>query len=367
MAPKKILFISYNAQRSGAAKLLLNLTRAIRDVSEYDMDFIFRHSGELLEDFKAVGKVTCINGTNPNIIGKVLNKLTDKTAGTIRKAVSRGYNAVVINTVLNADILPVVKSNHHEKVVSYIHELKVAIESLTNAQSLLSLLNLTDVFIVPGETVKRLFVNEYNVNERQVCLLPYYIPPQSNKVSENKLQKRFTIGGCGTIEMRKGTDLFIQLAELFKKKYPNVNVHFTWLGGKPNSLEFKLLSEDIQKFGLDNVQLMPAINDVTSFYDSLDVFVLTSREDPYPLVVLEAADAALPTICFDKAGGASEFVNGNGKTVGYLDVEQMADSIYEYYMHPDLRTADGNKAKAKLAALHQNKKEIVDQFLEIIG
>jgi glycosyltransferase involved in cell wall biosynthesis len=363
---KKILFISYNAQRSGAAMLLLNLTQAIKDVSGYEIDLLFRHGGELLDKFKAVGNVTCIHTDNPGIVDKVINKLTDKTAIAIKKILSKNYDAVIINTVLNADILPAVKSNHRKKIISYIHELKVAIESLTNAQSLSALLSLTDVFIVPSETVKKLFVNEYNIHEKKIYLLPYCAPSHSNKISKSGIHTQFTVGGCGTVEMRKGTDLFIQLAEIFSKKYPDANVQFAWLGGSPHSLEFKLLSEDIKKLDLHNVKLMPATDDVITFYYSLDVLVLTSREDPYPLVMLEAADAGVPTICFDKAGGASEFVNGNGKIVNYLDLEQMAAFIHEYYMHPALKTADGIKAKAKLAALHQHKKEIVQQFLEII-
>jgi glycosyltransferase involved in cell wall biosynthesis len=366
MPAKKILFISYNAQRSGAAILLLNLTQAIKDVSGYEIDLLFRHGGELLDDFKAVGNVTCIHTDNPGIVDKVINKLTDKTAIAIKKILSKNYDAVIINTVLNADILPAVKSNHRKKIVSYIHELKVAMESLTNAQSLASLVNLTDAFIVPSAAVRSMFVNEYNIDTTKIHVLPSYIPSTAIVINSADTPKQFMIGACGTIEMRKGADLFIQLAELFNKKYPGADVQFAWLGGNPRSLEFKLLSDDIKKLSLHNVKLMPATDDVTIFYYSLDVLVLTSREDPYPLVMLEAADAGVPTICFDKAGGASEFVNGNGKIVNYLDLEQMASAIHEYYMHPTLKISDGNKAKAKLAALHQKKKEIVQQFLKII-
>jgi glycosyltransferase involved in cell wall biosynthesis len=366
VAAKKILFISYNAERSGAAILLLNLAKAVKEVAGCDLDFLFRYGGELLEDFKAAGNVKCINASDPGIKEKILNRIVDRTEAAVKSMLSKHYDTVIVNTVLNADILPVLRYNYKGRIISYVHELRVVIEALTSEESFSSLIKLTDLFIVPAVSIKELFIDAYKVDEKKVRVLPSYIPLTINKSSIAAIHKQFTVGACGTVEMRKGTDLFVQLANIFNKKYPGIDIQFLWLGGKSHSLEFKLLSQDIQQLQLHNIKLMPADKNVDAFYDAVDVFVLTSREDPYPLVVLEAAAAAVPCICFDKAGGASEFVNGNGKIVGYLDLDQMAASIYEYYMHPELRSMDGSKAKAKLAAVHQNKKEIVQQFLAII-
>jgi glycosyltransferase involved in cell wall biosynthesis len=363
---KKILFISYNAQRSGAAILLLNLAKAVKEVAGYDLDFLFRHGGELIYDFKALGNVKCINASSPGIKEKILNRIVDRTEAAVKSMLSKHYDNIIVNTVLNADILPVISHYYKGRIISYIHELKVAIEALTSGQSLSSLIKHTNLFIVPSTSIKKLFIDTYKVDKKKVHVLPSYIPLTIDKSSTAGIHKQFTVGACGAVEMRKGTDLFVQLVNTFNKKYPGISIEFLWLGGNSHSLEFKLLSEDIQKLHLHNIKLMPAQKNVEAFYNSLDVFVLTSREDPYPLVVLEAADAAVPCICFDKAGDATEFVNGNGKVVNYLDLEEMAASIYEYYLHPGLRSTDGNQAKAKLAVLHQNKKEIVQQFLSII-
>ena len=47
-------------------------------------------------------------------------------------------------------------------------------------------------------------------------------------------------------------------------------------------------------------------------------------------MVLEAAEHALPILCFDDAGGANEFIgNDSGLTVAYLDTEAFAERILQ--------------------------------------
>ena len=62
-----------------------------------------------------------------------------------------------------------------------------------------------------------------------------------------------------------------------------------------------------------------------------DVFLLSSREDPFPLVCLEAADCGLPVLCFADAGGMPLFVQEDaGAVVPYLDVDEMANQLRSF-------------------------------------
>jgi glycosyltransferase involved in cell wall biosynthesis len=59
-----------------------------------------------------------------------------------------------------------------------------------------------------------------------------------------------------------------------------------------------------------------------------DVFLVSSREDPFPLVVLEAALSEKPILGFKNTGGADEFIDETcGSKVDYLDVAQMSSEI----------------------------------------
>jgi len=84
-----------------------------------------------------------------------------------------------------------------------------------------------------------------------------------------------------------------------------------------------------------------------------DAFCLTSREDPFPLVVLEAASLEKPVLCFAEAGGPPEFVENHcGFVLPYLDVAAMSARIVELIENPSLRDELGRRARAKVLERH---------------
>ena len=59
-----------------------------------------------------------------------------------------------------------------------------------------------------------------------------------------------------------------------------------------------------------------------------DVFLVSSREDPFPLVVLEAALCGKPILGFKNTGGVDEFIDDScGIKVDYLNVFEMSKQI----------------------------------------
>jgi glycosyltransferase involved in cell wall biosynthesis len=89
------------------------------------------------------------------------------------------------------------------------------------------------------------------------------------------------------------------------------------------------------------------------YFSLFDAFLLTSREDPFPLVCLEAAALATPIVCFEDAGGMPEFVGEDaGFVVPYLDVPRAADSILALARSEGLRRSLGACAAAKVRSRH---------------
>ena len=81
--------------------------------------------------------------------------------------------------------------------------------------------------------------------------------------------------------------------------------------------------------------------------------VLTSREDPYPVVCLEKAALEKPIVCFANAGGASAFVEeDHGFVVPYLDGPAMADRIVPLIDSADRRRTMGTAARRKATERH---------------
>jgi glycosyltransferase involved in cell wall biosynthesis len=81
----------------------------------------------------------------------------------------------------------------------------------------------------------------------------------------------------------------------------------------------------------------------------MDVLALTSREDPFPLVMLEAGSHGVPTVCFADSGGGPEFVGMDaGLSSPYLDISMFAANLMRLHHEPHLCKRLGAAASAKV-------------------
>src|SRR5690606_13273171 len=87
--------------------------------------------------------------------------------------------------------------------------------------------------------------------------------------------------------------------------------------------------------------------------------LLSSREDPYPLVVLEAALQEIPVVCFEDAGGAPELIEADaGFVVPFLDINAASDAVIQLILDPGLRQIMGGKGRRKVLERHNTDKSI---------
>lgn len=103
------------------------------------------------------------------------------------------------------------------------------------------------------------------------------------------------VAGAGVPDDRKGIDIFSYIAETVRHS-TSVNVEFRWYAATPNRRRN------------DNVPYPDAIKWMghrEDFHDALkevDIFLLTSRDDPSPLVVFEALATGIPSYAFATTG-----------------------------------------------------------------
>ena len=364
---KKILLVSHDATRTGAPILLLNLAKLLQN-NEYEVDILLKRGGVLEGAFKA-SFTECYNAST-SLVKRLLRK-AGKRFPNSRKFNLRGisfkqYDAIVSNTITNGDVLPLIREQYQGKIFSYVHELEMATSFFTNERDLNALTSITDHYLVPAEAVKKHLLNNLKVPEEKISLLHYYIPGKetTSPVQANP-EEAFIVGAVGTTDWRKSPDLFILIAQLVFKKDPSANIKFRWKGAPGKGVDILRLRYDLKHAQLEGkVEFLVSSDEVTAFYASLDLLLLTSREDPYPLVILEAADAAVPAICFKSAGGAPEFVESSsgGCAIDYLDIERAAAMILYYYKNPVEKKNAGSLAKKLLKETHQSDVYILNQF-----
>jgi glycosyltransferase involved in cell wall biosynthesis len=149
----------------------------------------------------------------------------------------------------------------------------------------------------------------------------------------------------GAFGWRKGQEFIPLIAKLVKER--GENLHFLWVGDDGTGKQSEQLLIDAERLGVaDRVHFHGPVADPRRFFLASDVFSLVSREDPYPLVMLEAASHGLPVVCFDSSGGAPEFVsNERGMLVPYLDCQQFADALVSLCRDPVRAAALGENGR----------------------
>jgi glycosyltransferase involved in cell wall biosynthesis len=157
------------------------------------------------------------------------------------------------------------------------------------------------------------------------CAIPGAIPPLDRSC------ELFLVGGSGTAHWRKGTDLFIQVAQQVAKLDTSREYQFQWVGHLPEQ-EQVIYSEDIRKAGLESMVTLSGQTDKPlEEFKRFHLFLMTSREDPFPLVSIEVGRMGIPQLCFEGATGTEEVLSqGGGQVLPYLDVVAMAEAIIAY-------------------------------------
>lgn len=393
MNSQKVLFISHDANRAGSQLLLLQLIKLLSDQG-ISSHLLLSKGGELLEEFADITSISILHPSGPaqkrTFLHKVRARLplgkfrakdsTRKNYLSVQKDLEeQNFALVFVNSVANAGMYEeFLTFLHHIPVVLFAHELKMSVDIYTKESHLKFLLNKSSHLITVSNAVSDYYLTHFNYPKSQTSTFTLInsaeILDKIKIADSNYLEENFAIpldaiviGGCGNAEWRKGNDIFNLIARQVIEQLPALPIYFVWVGAGPKQPFYEQVRFDIVQFALtDRIILIPPTPNALDIMTRFDVFLLSSREDPYPLVVLEAALLQKPIVCFEGAGGAPELVEDDaGTVVNYLDVNQASKALVELIMNPDDRKKKGLKGNQKVLERH-NTEQSIQKFLSII-
>ncbi len=232
--------------------------------------------------------------------------------------------------------------------VMLMHEFAASVYA---AQELRDAMDTVDELVFPAAIVARSAYEMHpTLQSRKVRILPQGMCalPEAKVASDEpadsvvgdlakaRLAGGFVVLGAGTVDYRKGVDLFLTAAMAVQRDAPELGVCFVWVGHGYRPAEDKgysaYLGEQIARSGLTgSVTLLDAVPDLDPIYAITDTFLLTSRLDPMPNVSIDAACRGIPIVCFRDASGTADVLLSDAETargvVDYLDAFQAAAEI----------------------------------------
>lgn len=292
---KKLLVICHEGSDSGATTSLYLSLKHFKGFRNYQFYFYFLQEGSTVTRFQEIGQV----------LGE-----KDLTLFT--------YDLILANTVSTLSVGKELKDKQiGKKIVAYVHELGVIIDQL--APNLLFQTEEIDGWVCASELVKNYLLKNFAISSPIETIYESFESPPYNTSPTNQI----IIGGSGFVHWRKGTDWFLQIASKIAKK--RTDIEFEWLGGIQKH-EIPVYEKELELLGIKKKVKFPGHKtNVGIFLSKWSLFLLTSREDPFPLAALEALSCEVPVLCWKGTSGMEEILPTDW-IIPYGDLDLMVEA-----------------------------------------
>lgn len=371
-----ILFVGHESSRSGAPFTQLHLMRWIKKNTSHKMVLVLLKGGDLVPEFEELADVYLVN--NPKFafhyrVWSKLNRMSGREHNnTINKLITYAPDVIFASSLLAINYGVKLKEIIGVKLICNIHELDSPFFHAPK-EPYADSMQKSDWLMMGSNAVKKFYLTNFPIDPDKVSVIYDFTADEKPEPSAlTDIKKMYNIpqtakivGGMGSLQWRKGPELFLYVARELLNQSPDT--YFFWVGGSKESPEYKFLARESELLGLENRVVLPGEQaDIHSYYNAFDVFLLTSREDPFPLVCLESALAETPIICFKESGGMPEFVRDDaGFVVDYLSIDQMAQKALLLLNDDALREQMGAVARDR-ALNHHTISKLGPSILKLI-
>ena len=308
------LLVSHEATLTGAPLIIKKLAEYWSKDPNTGIIFLLCRPGSIITDFQNIAPTILLLHYD-DIIERdhELNKTLEKI-----KSVSPTINKCYVNSAESRYVLPYLNKHIGCKVISLVHELGNYYP--INSWKIID--DYSDHIVFPAEFVRQKAMTNYKFTtpitiQGQGLLKPEILTAdraiyrRSIRKELNISQKSKIILGCGSTIARKGIDLFVYTAiSVLNQLLPDMSeVYFIWVGDAPYQDIQLWMDRAIEDAGYkENIRFIGQKKDTIPYFVGSDIFYITSKGDPYPCVVQEAAAAGLPVVGFEGSGGWPEYL-----------------------------------------------------------
>ena len=150
------------------------------------------------------------------------------------------------------------------------------------------------------------------------------------------------LGNAGRLVRQKAQKYLVDLAVELKKRKHNVKILIAGYGRLEAQLREYARSSGVE----DRIVFMGFVDDMKSFLDSIDIFVLTSLWEGFGYVIVEAMANRRPVVAFNVSSNPEIIEDGkNGYLIPPYDIGLLSDRVVQLIENKRLRKQLGDYAK----------------------
>ena len=353
-ACKTILFVGHDGIHSGAQVVLLEIVRWFANHTRYPLKVLLLGLGSLTRDYAQLAPTFVMHRDYADFRYKdeLVEFLTGEYLVCYVNTVASGRFAHLYDQFPNISTVP---------IILHVHEMEGVIRE--HSHSFDCLRPRVTSYIAVSEAIKSTLTRSFAISSNRIFVSNAFIKPtveslhdiislrQTTREGLGVSTSSFVVMGAGTVYPRKGPDLFLAVADQVLQRRDGADILFIWIGSGADLS--KMMSESSHPRFEGRLRFLGFREDASRLLAAADVFCLTSREDPFPLVSLEAAQYGVPTLFFKDASGISDFIRDDaGVAIPSFDTALMANAIRSYARSIRLRESHGSTARSRFIEFH---------------
>lgn len=221
---------------------------------------------------------------------------------------------------------------------------------------------LADKIITLTQEDRKNYIRKYGISENRIA---YIYNWKENRLSNIPYNDESTkIVTVGRFDYQKGYEYLIQVAKKVLAKMPD----WTWeIYGSGKQDEVERIRDLITENDLQDKLVIKGLEkNQDLIYGDKGIYVMTSRYEGLPLVLLEAQQYNLPIVSFRCPTGPGEIVEDgvNGYLVECYDTDKLSEKLLELMEDEVLRQSFSEHAKDNMDKFDKDK--IIQQWIDLI-
>ncbi len=330
---------------AGAEVMVFHLLRALSNMDTISVSAIVFNNGRLASELKNSGiEITVINESKypfPVLVYKSYRVLRTKKVSILHSHRRKeNFLALILSIFLGG--VRLIHTQHGMPESSPVNKLNLS--SIITGINFKLLACFFHRNVVVSNEIRKSLIFHRGFSEQKTVAIHNGIPgPADSYTNSNVATQQFTIGAAGRLVPVKDFGLFIMIAGLLGDYN---HVKFLLAGDGPLYSE---LNRKVVETGLNNFTFSGNIDDMNSFYTTVDLFMNTSLHEGIPMSILEAMSYGKPVIA-PRIGGIPEIIEDGieGFLIEDRDPHKFADKCLYLSSTPDVYKQMADCAREKI-------------------
>lgn len=323
---KKIFFFIHQLNSGGAQRVILNIVKHL-DKSKFEVKLVVVNN---------IGEFSGFNHPDVSIIDFKSKSIKSSILKIFRLIIKEKpdivFSGLSVLSLTIATLIPLIKLKNSTKFIARESSIPSRSIPMQKKPWIINALyklfyNRFDQIICQSEYMKNDLINNFNQKEKKIIVINNPIDIDnvlslSNETFSGLANNKTNLLAVGRLHKVKGFDLSIRALQILDQSY-----HLSIIGDGNEKENLHNLAKELK---VENrVHFLGYQPNPYKYMKNGNIFVLSSRHEGFPNVVLEANICGLPVVAFRSPGGTEEIIeNGfNGYLVDPENVELLAKTI----------------------------------------